>query len=107
MEEKSREELEGLIEKYPKKLIKKIVLNTNCNAFIIVLFLCYIGISSWGVENFQGLDFRNLVFPDLYFYKFYDTGIKLFSQNIFISFNIQSPLNYNDASNVKKNHDIT
>ncbi|VDI80304.1 Hypothetical predicted protein [Mytilus galloprovincialis] len=96
-----REEVEGPIEKYPKRVLKQIVSNTPSKVIIIVLFLAYLGVASWGASNFRDeLDLRNLVSKDSYHYKFYDTNIRLFSQSFFVSFVIRSETNYSHASSV-------
>ncbi|CAC5403640.1 unnamed protein product [Mytilus coruscus] len=98
---KTREEVEGPIEKYPKRVIKKIIAKTPAKVIIIVLFIAYLGVTSWRASKFrEDLDLRNLVSKDSYYYKFYDTNIKRFSQGFFVSFNIRSETDYRKAINV-------
>ncbi|CAG2233387.1 unnamed protein product [Mytilus edulis] len=92
---KSRDEIEGPIEKYPKRLVKRIVLFKPTQIVICVLFAVYIGFSVWGTTGFQeGLDIRDLVGKDSYYYDFYDADQNMFSQSLIVSLNIQSEVNY-------------
>ncbi len=96
---KSRDDIEGPIEKYPKRLIKKIVLFKPAQVFILIIFTVYLGISIWGTTSFkEGLDIRNLVGSESYFYKFYDADQTLFGQSLVVSLNIQSEINYRQGS---------
>lgn len=91
----AREEVEGPIEKYPKLVINKIVSNKPAKVIIIVLFLAYLAVSSWRASKFrEDLDLRNLVSTESYYYKFYDTNIKHFSQGFFVSFNVRAETDY-------------
>ncbi|XP_071126144.1 patched domain-containing protein 3-like [Mytilus edulis] len=92
---KSRDEIEGPIEKYPKRLVKRIVLFKPTQIVICALFAVYIGFSVWGTTGFQeGLDIRDLVGKDSYYYDFYDADQNMFSQSLIVSLNIQSEVNY-------------
>ena len=48
-----REEIEGPLEKYPKRLLTKIVLNKIAKVVIIVLFVGFIGVSIYGALSFE------------------------------------------------------
>ncbi|CAC5415526.1 unnamed protein product [Mytilus coruscus] len=92
---KTRDEIEGPIEKYPKRLVKRIVLFKPTQIIICILFAVYLGFSVWGTTGFQeGLDIRDLVGKDSYYYDFYDTDQNMFSQSLIVSLNIQSDVNY-------------
>jgi len=96
---KSRDDIEGPIEKYPKRLIKKIVLFKPAQVFILIIFTVYLGISIWGNTGFkEDLDIRNLFTSESYYYKFYDTDQTLFGQSLVVSLNIQSEINYRQGS---------
>ncbi|XP_071133351.1 patched domain-containing protein 3-like [Mytilus edulis] len=96
---KSRDEIEGPIEKYPKRLFKRIVLYTPSKIAVLLLFCGYLGVSVWGTTNFrEDLDLRDLVSKDSYYYSSYDANQKLFSQSLFVSVNIRTTVDYRLAS---------
>jgi len=92
---KHRDEIEGPIEKYPKRLVKRVVLFKPTQIVICVLFVIYLGFSIWGTTGFkEGLDIRDLVGSDSYYYDFYDTDQTSFSQSLTVSLIIQNVVDY-------------
>ena len=88
-------ELESFIEKYPKRLFKKLLRYTPVKVFFIILFIGYFAVTIWGATQFrEDLDLRDLVSPDSYYYSAYDTDQRLFSQSQYVSINIYSPIDY-------------
>jgi predicted RND superfamily exporter protein len=98
---KHRNEIEGPIEKYPKRLVKRVVLFKPTQIVICVLFVIYLGFSIWGATGFkEGLDIRDLVGSDSYYYDFYDTDQTSFSQSLTVSLTIQNVVDYKLPSTV-------
>ena len=98
---KHRNEIEGPIEKYPKRLVKRVVLFKPTQIVICVLFVIYLGFSIWGATGFkEGLDIRDLVGSDSYYYDFYDTDQTSFSQSLTVSLTIQNVVDYKLQSTV-------
>ncbi|XP_052071555.1 patched domain-containing protein 3-like isoform X2 [Mytilus californianus] len=100
---KSRDEIEGPIEKYPKAVVKRVVLFKPTQIVICVFFALYLGISIWGTTDFkEGLDIRDLVGSGSYYYDFYDTDQNLFSQSLIVSLNFESGIDYRIDSTVSQ-----
>ena len=98
---KNRDEIEGPIEKYPKRLVKRVVLSKRTQIVICVLFVIYLGFSIWGTTGFkEDLDIRDLVGSDSYYYDFYDTDQTSFSQSLTVSLTIQNMVDYKLQSTV-------
>ena len=90
-----RDEIEGPIEKYPKRLVKRVVLFKPTQIVICVLFVIYLGFSIWGTTGFkEDLDIRGLAGSDSYYYDFYDTDQTSFSQSLTVSLTIQNVVDY-------------
>ena len=91
----NRDEIEGPIEKYPKRLVKRVVLFKPTQLVICVIFVIYLGFSIWGTTGFkEDLDIRDLVGSDSYYYDFYDTDQTSFSQSLTVSLTIQHKVDY-------------
>jgi hypothetical protein len=45
--------MESPIEKYPKRLVKQVVLFKPTQIVICVLFMLYLGLSIWGTAGFR------------------------------------------------------
>lgn len=92
---KHRDEVEGPIEKYPKKAIKKIVLFTPAKFIILLLFASFVAISIYGTVNFkEGFDLKDIVASNSYYYSYQEDYKTLYSQSFTISLNVQSGVDY-------------
>ena len=92
---KNRDEIEVPIDKYPKRLVKRVVLYKPTQLVICVIFVIYLGFSLWGTTGFkEDLDIRDLVGSDSYYYDFYDTDQTSFSQSLTVSLTIQNMVDY-------------
>lgn len=97
--QKTTDELEAPIEKFPKRVVKRLLLFTPAKIPVLLLFFGYLGLSVWSVTNFRDdLDLRDLVSKDSYYYKFYNLNHNMFSQNLLLSLNIYSPISYRSNS---------
>jgi len=93
---KHRDEMESPIEKYPKRLVKQVVLFKPTQIVICVLFMLYLGLSIWGTAGFRDdLNIEDLAGSDSYYYDFYDTDQTSFSQSLTVSLTIQNVVDYN------------
>ncbi|KAJ8315418.1 hypothetical protein KUTeg_007568 [Tegillarca granosa] len=82
---KNRSDVDNPLEKYPIRVLKKIVVNKLLKVIILILFSAYLGVSIWGTINLkQGLDLKDLVSKDSYFYTY----------KILVSFVIKTEQNY-------------
>ncbi|XP_052068925.1 patched domain-containing protein 3-like [Mytilus californianus] len=92
---KDRNEVEGPIEKYPKKFVTKVVLFTPAKIIILLLFAGFVAVSIYGAVHFeQDFNRKDLVTTDSYFYTYYDTETKLYDQSLIISLNVQAGIDY-------------
>lgn len=92
---KHKDEMEGPIEKYPKKLVKRVVLFKPTQVVICALFVLYLGLSIWGTASFTNdLYIEDLVGTNSYYYAFYDTDQTSFSQSLTVSLIIQNVVDY-------------
>jgi len=92
---KHRDEMESPIEKYPKRLLKQVVLFKPTQIVICVLFMLYLGLSIWGTAGFRDdLNIEDLAGSDSYYYDFYDTDQTSFSQSLTVSLTIQNMVDY-------------
>lgn len=92
---KHRDEIEGPIEKYPKKAIKKLVLFTPAKFIILLLFASFVAISIYGTVNFkEGFDLKDIVASNSYYYSYQEDYKTLYSQSFTISLNVQSGVDY-------------
>lgn len=95
--------IEGPLERVSKNLLKKTVLKPTTQIFIGVLFVIYIGFSIWGVSRFkEGLNFRDLLRHDSYYYDFYDTDQTYFDQSIIVSINFGPGIDYHLNNSIQK-----
>ncbi|XP_062568015.1 patched domain-containing protein 3-like [Saccostrea cucullata] len=68
---KKREDVESLLEKYPKQIPIKLLSHSAGKCAVCILFVIYLSLSIFGATNFkQGLHLFNLVAEDSYFYKY-------------------------------------
>jgi len=90
---KHRDEMESPIEKYPKRLVKQVVLFKPTQIVICVLFMLYLGLSIWGTAGFRDdLYIEDLADSD--YNSFYDTDQASFSQSLIVSLTIQNVVDY-------------
>ncbi|KAK3100784.1 hypothetical protein FSP39_025281 [Pinctada imbricata] len=93
-----REEYDGPLERFPKILIKAVIRKLPCKIIILILFLCYLGISIYGTVNLkQGLELRNLATTESYYYKYTTWDATFFREDIPISFVIRSTKDYSSS----------
>ncbi|XP_063446692.1 patched domain-containing protein 3-like [Mytilus trossulus] len=98
-----RSEVEGPFEKYPPKIISRLVLQKPIKVIILVGFAVYLGISIWGATKFeQGLTLNDLVTEDSYYYSYSQLNEKYFSSSFAISVNIPNTLKYSDVQTWNK-----
>ncbi|XP_053405532.1 patched domain-containing protein 3-like isoform X2 [Mercenaria mercenaria] len=68
---KSTREAESFLDKVPKWILPRLFAPVRGKIIILLLFCVYLAVSILGVtEMKQGLDLRNLVDPDSYYYKY-------------------------------------
>ena len=92
-----RSEVEGPLEKYPPKLISKFILLNPVKVIVLVFFAVYLGVSVWGVTNFQqGLVLNNLVAEDSYFFQYSQKDTNYFRSSLPISVNIPFTMTYSN-----------
>ena len=90
---KHRDEMESPIEKYPKRLVKQVVLFKPTQIVICVLFMLYLGLSIWGTAGFRDdLYLEDLADSD--YNSFYDSDQASFSQSLIVSLTIQNVVDY-------------
>ncbi|CAC5403267.1 unnamed protein product [Mytilus coruscus] len=95
---KHRDEVEGPLEKYPKKLLKIILRFTPSKIIILILFAGFVGISIYGAVHFkEGLDLKDLVSSDSYFYSFQESLTAFYDQSITIGLYVKSDVDYRSS----------
>ncbi|XP_056011580.1 patched domain-containing protein 3-like isoform X2 [Ostrea edulis] len=95
---KDRRDVDSPLERYPKKLIQKIVSYLALKIIIIVIFTIYFGLSVYGAIHLeQGLSLPNLVTDDSFFHKYATWIEEYFTTEIVMSFNVKNTLTYSSA----------
>ena len=95
----SREESESFLDKFPRWLFPKIVLRTPLKIIIFVIFAGYLAAAIYGCVRFkQGLEFRQLVAEDSYYYKYATWTQDYFKRVTPVSFVIDSTYTYSDTT---------
>ncbi|XP_071131036.1 patched domain-containing protein 3-like [Mytilus edulis] len=95
---KHRDEVEGPLEKYPKKLLKKILRFTPAKIIVLLLFAGFVGVSIYGAYHFkEGLDLKDLVSSDSYFYSFQESLTAFYDQGITIGLYVKSDVDYRSS----------
>lgn len=103
----NREEAESCVDKFPRWLIPKIVLNWPCKIVILILFTLYVAASVYGCINLkEGMLFTQLVSDDSYFYKYSDWNEKYFAHDTIVTFVIPSKYDYSDVETEKMLEDL-
>lgn len=91
--------MENPLEKYPVLILQKIVVYKPLKVLILILFSAYLGLSIWGTTNLkQGLDLKDLVSKDSYYYSYSSTDHDHFTTEILVSFVIITEQNYNQQA---------
>ncbi|KAJ8315263.1 hypothetical protein KUTeg_007413 [Tegillarca granosa] len=104
---KNRSDVDNPLEKYPLRVLKKIVVNKLLKVIILILFFAYLGVSIWGTINLkQGLDLKDLVSKDSYFYTYSSIDQEFFSTEISVSFVIKTEQNYSQQDIQLKVNDL-
>ena len=94
---KTRKEAESLLDKVPRWLIPKLVLNLPMKCAIVLMFIAYIAGGIYGCIHLkQGLLFSQLISEDSYFYKYLDWKEQHFTRQVPVSFVITSDYTYSD-----------
>ena len=95
----SREESESFLDKFPRWLFPKIVLRTPLKILILVIFAGYLAAAIYGcVRLKQGLEYRQLVAEDSYYYKYATWTQDYFKRVTPVSFVIDSSYTYSDPT---------
>ncbi|XP_062578553.1 patched domain-containing protein 3-like [Saccostrea cucullata] len=95
---KHRDDVDSPLERYPKRLIQKILSYTVLKIAIIVIFVIYLICSINGAVNIQeGLSLRNLAPEDSFYYKFNSWLEDYFTRETFMSFNVMSTQTYSSS----------
>ena len=95
----SREESESFLDKFPRWLFPNIVLRTPLKIIILVLFAGYLAASIYGcVRLRQGIEYRQLVAEDSYYYKYATWTQDYFKRVTPVSFVIDSTYTYSDPA---------
>ncbi|XP_048779158.1 patched domain-containing protein 3-like [Ostrea edulis] len=93
-----RSDVDSPLERYPKKLIKKIISHLTLKIIIIVLFVIYFGFSVYGAVHLeQGLSLQNLAADDSFFHKYATWIDEYFGTDIVMSFNVKNTQTYSSA----------
>lgn len=99
----NREEAESCVDKFPRWLIPKIVLNWPCKMVILIVFSLYVAAAVYGCINLEeGMLFTQLVSDDSYFYKYSDWNEKYFAHETIVTFVISSSYDYTDVETQTK-----
>ena len=100
---KSRLDYMSFLEKLPQLVLPKFVLFNPVKVCTLVAFFAYIGCSVWGAINLeQGLNLKNLVSEDSYFYKYSSYDLELFPTKVFVSFVTEYHQNYSSSSVIER-----
>ena len=95
----SREESESLLDKFPRWIVPKIVLNLPCKIIILFLFAGYLAAAINGCINLrQGLKFTELVSENSYFYSYSSYQEDYFTRQIPVMFVIDGTYTYSSAT---------
>ena len=95
----SRVESESFLDKLPRWLFPKIVLRTPLKIIILVIFAGYLAAAIYGcVKIKQGLEFKQLVAEDSYYYKYATWTEEYFKRVRPVSFIIDSTYTYFDPA---------
>ncbi|CAG2240207.1 unnamed protein product [Mytilus edulis] len=99
-----RTDVQGSLEKYPPKILSKIVLMKPVQVIVIIIFAAYLGISIWGATNFkEGLDIKNLVSEDSYYFKYLSFDESFTSRGIIVTqFSVAGNVRYSDPETIRK-----
>ena len=91
----SREEVEGLPEKLPRKFLTRLILLPPVKVIAVFVFAAYIGVSVWGALSLkQGLAMQDLVSEDSYVFKYSTWNEKHYRRFRPISFVIDQTYDY-------------
>ncbi|XP_056011583.1 patched domain-containing protein 3-like isoform X2 [Ostrea edulis] len=95
---KDRRDVDSPLERYPKKLIQKIVSYLALKIMIIFCFAIYIGFSVYGAVHLrQGISLQNIVADDSFFHKYATWLEEYFRTEITLSFNVKYNQTYSSA----------
>ena len=99
-----RTDVQGSLEKYPPKILSKIVLLKPVQVIVLIIFAAYLGISIWGATNFkEGLDIKNLVSEDSYYFKYLSFDESFTSRGIIVTqFSVAGIVRYSDPETIRK-----
>ncbi|XP_069131655.1 LOW QUALITY PROTEIN: patched domain-containing protein 3-like [Argopecten irradians] len=92
---KSRNEQESMLEKIPRLVIPRMIINIPAKVLIIISYLTYLGFAIFGVTRLhQGLILQNLVSDGSYYYQFSQWDLDYFPSNFPITFVIPNHQSY-------------
>ncbi|XP_033753309.1 patched domain-containing protein 3-like [Pecten maximus] len=95
---KSRNEQESMLEKIPRLVIPRMIVNLPAKFITIMLYLAYLAFSVLGVTRLhQGLNLQNLVSDSSYYYQFSKWDFDYFPLNFPVSFVVPSYQNYSSG----------
>lgn len=92
---KNQRESESFLDRLPRWLVPKIVLKWPFKIIILLMFAAYLAVSVYGITKLgQGLELKNLVSKDSYYYQFRDWFDGNFPEGISVSFVFDSEMEY-------------
>ncbi|XP_061192611.1 patched domain-containing protein 3-like [Saccostrea echinata] len=95
---KRRDDVDSLLERYPKRLIQKIMNYTALKIAIIFIFAVYLGFSIYGAIHLEeGLSLRNLAPEESFYFKFNSWLEDYFTREIVMSFNVKTTQTYSSS----------
>ncbi|XP_021371587.1 patched domain-containing protein 3-like isoform X1 [Mizuhopecten yessoensis] len=95
----TRDEQESMLEKIPRLLMPRLLLNPLAKVITVLGYVTYIVCSVWGIKNLQqGLVLQNLVSESSYYFKFSHFDFEYYPTQFPISFVIPVPLDYNSRA---------
>ncbi|KAH9515406.1 hypothetical protein Btru_014375 [Bulinus truncatus] len=90
---------QSVCEKAPKYFLTNFVLFKPVRLIIVILFVCYLGVSIWGCTKLrQGLELKDLVLDTSYFHKYQVWDTEDFGSKLPISFVTVKEKDYKDPT---------
>lgn len=103
----NRTEAESFLDKFPRWIIPKLVLNLPVKIVIVVLFIAYLAAGIYGCINMkQGLLFTQLLSEDSYYHKHLILKENKFTRQVPVSFVITDTYTYSDPETKSRIDDL-
>ena len=104
---KNRSESESYLDRLPRWLVPRLVLWWPLKIAILIMFAAYLSVSVYGITKLgQGLELKNLVSEESYYYKYREWLDANFPLGTSVSFVFDSQMQYSEANTQTTIHDF-